>query len=129
MGTDYGLAIDKHRGDFQDVPDTHAYEYKLVRFLFLGQTGYQLFPDEAPEAWVREVSDPAELGAIWFYEQPDDRTTGELICARYMEPNETLANDGMWSLESFGGNFGFSASAHLYRLGREATDNNPRRRK
>ena len=87
--------VDKYRAHFVNVPAHFSERYSLVRFFFpVGVNGERLFPDRAPASWVREVSDPLELGAVWFFEESE----GSSLCAEYSAKCSHLAaaNDDDW---------------------------------
>ena len=71
------LPVDKYRAHFVNVPAHSSERYQLVRFYFPQGDGEALLPEKAPAPWVREVSDPLELGAVWFYNAPDHLTCAE----------------------------------------------------
>jgi hypothetical protein len=81
------LPVDKYRAHFVNVPAHFSERYHLVRFAFPNLSGEALFPEKAPASWVREVSDPLELGAVWFFTMSD----GMLTCAEYRAECSHLA--------------------------------------
>ena len=89
------LPVDKYRAHFENVPTHFSERYGLVRFFFPEGNGEELLPQKAPASWVREVSDPLELGAVWFFNAPD-----ELTCAEYEA--EGPGGGAMWELVAFG---------------------------
>ena len=89
------LQVDKYRAHFVNVPPHFSERYGLVRFYFPEGNGEELLPEKAPASWVREVSDPLELGAVWFCNTLDD-----LTCAVYEA--ERSHGGAMWELVEFG---------------------------
>ena len=89
------LPVDKYRAHFVNVPPHFSERYGLVRFSFPEGNGEELLPEKAPASWVRELSDPLELGAVWFFNAPDD-----LTCAVYEA--ECSHGGAMWELVEFG---------------------------
>ena len=89
------LPVDKYRAHFVNVPPHFSESYQLVRFHFPKGNGGILLPKKAPASWVREVSDPLELGAVWFCDTLDD-----LTCAVYQA--ESSHGGAMWELVEFG---------------------------
>ena len=88
------LPVDRHRAHFVNVPPHFSESYRLVRFYFPEGNGEELLPKKAPASWVREVSDPLELGAVWFF------TLDDLMCAVYQA--EGSHSGAMWELVEFG---------------------------
>ena len=94
------LPVDKYRAHFVNVPAHFSERYSLVRFFFpvMGRVVKGFFPEKAPASWVREVSDPLELGAVWFFEESE----GSRLCAEYRAECSHLAaaddDDWRWCL-------------------------------
>ena len=74
------LPVDRYRAHFVNVPPHYSESYRLVRFYFPEENGEELLPKKAPASWVREVSDPLELGAVWF------ATTCRARCTKLKTP-------------------------------------------
>ena len=88
------LPVDRYRAHYENVPPHFSETYSLVRFHFDEGNGEELLPEKAPASWVREVSDPLELGAVWFARAPGDHA-----CAKYEA--EDSHNEAMWELVGF----------------------------
>ena len=99
----WSLPVDQYRIEPPEVPATQAKEYALARFYLPVEEGLKLMPLEAPAWWIREVSDPAEPGAVWYiFGEPGAMV--DLECGLYVASSS--GRNATWELSGYGDAFG-----------------------